>query len=118
MSRDRDTYDLFSPPERCRFGDNEFAAPKNGGLVTGASDLVDLELVFHTETFPGDKNKGAACVSDNGDDRRGKWIPKKFAEIERSGRFVPGTNQRGQGVQLEAVKLTIPQWLAREKGLL
>ncbi len=117
MTRDRDTFDLFDPPERGRFGENE-SAEHNGAAINGASDLVDVEMLLHAETFPGDDNKGAVLVSDNGHESRAQWIPKSQAEIERTKRFAPGTKKDGQSVQLEALKLAIPQWLAKDKGLI
>lgn len=112
----RDTYDMFSDPDRGRFGDNE--SDSKPTRVTGSSDLIDLELVLHAETHPGNSDKGAILISDNGDEARAKWIPKSLAQVERSGRSVPGTRKNGQKVQLQAVTVTVPNWVATEKGLM
>lgn len=57
------------------------------------ADLVDLALYTHAET------PKALLVSDNGDERRAKWVPKRF--VEGSGQV-----------------LTMPEWLAKERGWL
>lgn len=67
------------------------------------SDVIDLALVIHHETHPGEANLGAILVSETGDRRKAVWLPKKAIEIERKG-----------GV---AVVVTLPERLATEKGL-
>ena len=61
------------------------------------SDLVDLTLMIHAET---DK---AVLVSDTGEERKAKWLPRSQVEIEKLG-------PRGN----EAI-VTMPQWLAIER---
>jgi hypothetical protein len=119
MRRERDTFDLFAPRERGRFGDGELAdARAIGRRVEGASDLVDLALVLHWQTTPADPDRGALLVSVDGREAAAVWVPKKFCEVERSGRFVRGLKKSGEAVQLEAVAVTLPQWVAKEKGLI
>jgi hypothetical protein len=92
----RDTYDMFSPPDRGRFGDNEQRAPK--GRVTGASDLIDLKLQLRQE------RPLAIMVSDPAQGANAPWIslPRSQIEYVADGAFVT---------------VTLPEWLAREKGL-
>jgi hypothetical protein len=99
----RDTFDMFAPPERGRFGDNETQVrPGRGPRVTGASDLLDLTLMLKAQTGKAigvlDPAKPAL---NNG---QPIWLPKSQIEFE------PG---RG-GV----VVVTIPEWMARQKGLI
>lgn len=63
-----------------------------------ASDLVDIAVVLKRET---DK---AWCVDVGG--IADVWLPKSQCELERSRYF-------GQ-----ADTLTLPEWLAKEKGLI
>lgn len=65
------------------------------------SDLVDLELCLHAETGK------ALLVSDDGDKKYAKWLPKSQVEFEH--------RERGNGMAL--VFVTLPEWLAIDKGL-
>ena len=57
------------------------------------SDLIDVAVQVHRETAK------AWLVSDTGDKKDAKWIPKSQAEL-------------ADGV------LTCPEWLAKDKGLI
>jgi hypothetical protein len=61
------------------------------------SDLIDVAIQLHHET------EKAWLVSDDGDRKRAVWIPKSQAEIESKGKHH---------------ELTMPEWLALEKGLI
>lgn len=63
----------------------------------GKSDLVDLTMQLHVETAK------AVLVSDDGEKQNAVWLPLSQIEIEK---------QRN-GV----VIVTLPEWLAIEKGL-
>jgi hypothetical protein len=106
----RDTFDMFQGRERGRFGDGEQKRQR----VTGASDLVDLTMCLHAESKRGQKEQGAIRVSSDGDDAKAQWLPKSQCE------FVPtGNRQRSkQGPAVEIVTVTLPEWLAKEKGLI
>ena len=110
----RDTFDMFKEPERGRFGDNESAAPTRA-RVNGASDLVDVTMYLHAESKPGQKEQGAILVSDDRDDKKAKWLPKSQVECVRTGKRERGT---GRSQYVEIVTVTMPQWLASEKGLI
>jgi hypothetical protein len=95
--------------DRGRFGDNELAPtrPARGGQrVTGASDLVDLDLILHNDN----PSKKAIAVSERGDTafENWKWLPRSQIEYELRG---TGTN----GSRL--VRVTMPEHLAINKGL-
>lgn len=96
----KDSFDAFAQPERGRFGDNEQQhRPGRGPRVTGASDLVDLTLELRQE-------KPLAIAVTNPAKPGGKWIwlPKSQIEFE----------SKGVGIAV----VTLPQWLAHEKGLI
>ncbi len=61
------------------------------------SNLVDVEVEIHLET------ERAWLVSDDGDRDSAVWIPKSQAELV--------TERRTH-------MLTLPEWLATEKGLI
>jgi len=62
------------------------------------SDLYDIEMQLHHETGK------AVLVSDDGDRDNAVWLPKASIEIE----------PKSKGV----IVVTLPEWLAVEKGLL
>lgn len=99
MTGDRDTFDRFQPPARGRFGDNEQAPRRGGPRVTGASDLRDLTLQWRME-----KENAIAVTKPGDDDARWAWLPKSQIEYER----------KAGGRE---VVVTLPEWLAVEKGL-
>ncbi len=96
----RDSYDMFEQPERGRFGENEQHRPGRGPKVTGASDLQDFTLILKYEKPTAIAVVDPAKPSLN----NGKWIwlPKSQVEFER-----------GRGA---SVVVTMPEWLAVDKG--
>ena len=62
------------------------------------SDLIDLTLQKHHET------PKAILVSDDGDKNRAVWLPLSQVEVV----------EKGQGI----VEVTVPEWLAKDKGLI
>lgn len=67
-------------------------------MINGKSDLIDVTVKLHHET---DK---AILVSDDGDRAKAVWLPLSQVEVER-------TKQSG------IVVVTLPEWLATDKGL-
>lgn len=61
------------------------------------SDLVDLTMQLHAETAK------AVLVSDDGDKAKAIWLPLSQCEIER----------KADGI----VIVTLPEWLAIQRGL-
>lgn len=70
--------------------------------MTSNSDLTDVMVTVHAET------KLAILVSDDGDERHGVWLPKSQVEIAPA----PGV-----GSSRSIVLVTLPIWLAENKGL-
>ena len=95
----RDTFDMFEPPERGRFGDNEQHRPGRGPKVTGASDLIDLTLTLREE-----RPVSIAVTDPKGPMAKWVWLPKSQIEFEHG----------ASGM----VVVTIPTWLAKDKGLI
>jgi hypothetical protein len=62
------------------------------------SRLVDLELFEHART------DRALLVSETGDKRKAVWLPLSQIEINSTG---------AEGIH----DITLPEWLARDKGL-
>lgn len=67
--------------------------------VTGASDLIDVTLLFRQE-----RPAAIAVVQDDKSVDPWIWLPKSQIEF----RHIGGG----------ALEITMPEWLAREKGLI
>ena len=95
----RDTYDMFEQKDRGRFGENEERQhrPGRGPRVTGASDLHDFKLVLRRE-------KPAAIAVSDPTKSESIWLPKSQIEWDHTSGGL--------------VVVTMPEWLAREKGLI
>jgi hypothetical protein len=108
----KDSFDTFAPPDRGRFGDNE-AAPQSRTRprVTGVSDLKDLSLMRHAKTAK------AVLVSDGRHGNKPQWIPLSQVEVEDTGEvgMVWNDDRRSNA---PIVIVTLPEWLARDKGLI
>jgi hypothetical protein len=99
MTRERDAFDLFAEPERGRFGDNESEDRRGQSQrVNGASDLVDIKCLLRED------HPSSIAVNLPGKPRD-KWIFLPKSQVE----FVCS---RGE------IEVTLPRWLAEEKGLL
>lgn len=62
------------------------------------SDVIDVAVHLHART------EKAILVSDSGDKAKAVWLPLSQIEIE----------EKGGGVG----EITLPEWLALEKGLI
>lgn len=63
----------------------------------GNSDLVDIDVQKHMQT------NRALLVSLDGDREKAVWLPLSEIEVERKSGLV--------------IKVTLPEWLAVDKGL-
>lgn len=90
----RDTYDMFQPRERGRFGDEEIR-----GDDSARSDLVDLTLVLRSD-------KPLAIAISDPSSNKSKWIWLPKSQIEYVG--------KGKGM----IEVTMSAWLAKDKGLM
>ena len=68
------------------------------------SDLVDVTVCLHHETKQGMAEAGGILVSDDGDRSKAVWLPKSQVEVEFAAR--------------DSVIVTMPEWLAHDKGLI
>jgi hypothetical protein len=104
MTRDRDAFDFFDEGrrERSRFGDNE--QRESESQVT-KSNLCDLDLFCHSDNA----TKLAIAVSTNTKTPFMKWIwlPRSLIEYVHTGAVR----------NVAIVRVTLPEKLAKEKGL-
>lgn len=61
------------------------------------TEMIELSVVFHRETLMG------VQVSDDGTNEHAVWLPKSQIEYMLRGK---------------SMMLTLPEWLARDKGLI
>ena len=96
----RETFDRFQQPDRGRFGDNEHSSSPT---KESRSDLVDLDLILKNDR-PRTK---AIAVTRDGNSEDWIWLPRSQIEVE----------PKGLGPQGNKVRVSMPAWLAKEKGL-
>jgi hypothetical protein len=77
MTRDRDTFDMFNPPIRGRFAEDEDRDFDAKPTEVRKSKLIDLDMVLHAETHPGKSEQGAILVSDTGDENPRSGFPRR-----------------------------------------
>lgn len=87
---------MFEKPERGRFGDDESESIRGNDSVR--SDLVDLTMNLHLE-----KPLAIAVTDPAKPQSEWIWLPKSKIEYEKLGKGV--------------VTVTLPKWLAKDKGL-
>lgn len=93
----RDTFDMFARPDRGRFGDNESGSIRGNDSVR--SDLVDVTVILRD-----DRPLAIAVTQMQGAGAKWIWLPKSKIEYVA----------KGNGV----IEVTMPTWLAKEKGLI
>lgn len=100
----RDTFSRFSPPDRGRFGDNEY---RSGGDARPDSESgrAAITLYQHKET------PGALLLSRTGDSRQAHWIPKSLVTEPDAPEPI-----RIKGVQLLTGLFRIEAWKLSELG--
>lgn len=73
-------------------------------------EITDITVCLHAET---DK---AILISDAGRTADSVWLPKSQIEIERTGKFDQSDDRVG-GKKWPIIVVTLPEWLAINKGL-
>lgn len=108
----RDSFDAFTPPQRGLFGDNEQAKPRPP--VNVASDLKEFTLCLHRD----DPNDKAILLSQTGEEATAHWYARKLlTDYRDTGQQTKGKRRNGQAIMLAVVEVTMPEWLAQQRGL-
>lgn len=97
----RDLFDQIEDDDAHRF--------YNGGVSV---KTIDLEMVLHYDTGK------AVQVSDTGEESHAVWLPKSQIEIDSTGKSIPSVKRDGQHSVLPVVSIRLPEWLAKDKGLI
>ena len=77
-----------------------------------ADKIIDLTLALHHKTAL------AVMVSETGDGAKAIWLPLSKIEIHNLGKTCRGFDKRGQAESLPLFEITMPEWLAIDKGLI
>lgn len=85
---------------------------RSSGTSAQKSDLMDFDMVLHYDTGR------AVLVSDTGEEKRAVWLPHSAIEVFKDGKTSCAVRKDGQRTVLPVVRITCPQWLAKEKGLI
>ena len=103
MTRERDTFTPFEPHDRGLFGDNEQRSDDDKVTMV---NLGDLDLFCHNDN----PTKMAIAVSTEITTPFAKWIwlPRSLIKYEKTGSVRNCTT----------VRVTLPERLAKEKGLI
>lgn len=79
-----------------------------------ASADIDINVAVHIDSG----RYASVLVSDDGDSAHAVWIPRsQIRALHLTGQTTKGKSQLGQRVTLPIASLTIPEWLAEQRGL-
>ncbi len=77
------------------------------------TDPTEVLVAFHHES---DK---ARLVSINGENSRAVWIARTVTgSFHLTGQSTMGTDRHGQRVKLPLANMTVPEWLAKDRGFI
>ena len=74
--------------------------------------LHDMTVALHYDTGK------AVLVSETGEEARAVWLARSQVEITPTNRNTDTTKRNGQHEAKPLIDITLPEWLAREKGLI
>lgn len=94
----RDSFDMFKPPERGRFGDNENARQQNETSLISYSEGHEFTLYLRREEMD------SIAVQEQRGFSPWIWLPKSKIQFTK----------KDKGM----VDVSMPEWLARDRGLL
>lgn len=76
------------------------------------SSLHDITMALHYDTG------SAVLVSETGEEVKAVWLPKSQISIADTGRKTDATKKGGEIVKVAMLEITLPEWLAKKKGLI
>lgn len=79
------------------------------------NDPTEILVACHFD--PPDRN--ARLVSINGEASRAVWVAKSVTEsFHLTGKTTQGTDKNGARVTLPLANMTVPEWLAKDRGFI
>ena len=76
------------------------------------SQCIELRMALHGSLAR------AVIVSETGEESRSVVLPLSQVDVGQTGKTTVGRDRRGQTVNLPLVDVVIPEWLAKERGLI
>ena len=79
------------------------------------NDPTEILVAVHLDA----PDKNGIRVSINGEHRRSQWVPRSLIEEYRlTGKSTNGTDHKGAKVTLPLANMTVPEWLAKDRGFI
>ncbi len=79
------------------------------------NDPTEILVAVHLDL----PSKNAVLVSINGEGRRAVWIARSLiSSCHLIGTSTEGTDDKGQRVRLPLANMTVPEWLAKDRGFI
>lgn len=79
------------------------------------NDPTEILVAVHRDTA----NKNAVLVSINGESKRATWVARsQIFSYHLIGTSTGGTDDKGNRVRLPLANMTVPEWLAKDRGFI
>jgi hypothetical protein len=79
------------------------------------NDPTEILVAVHADL----PTKNAILVSINGEGNRATWVARKLIEsFHLIGKSTEGTDQNGKRARYPLANMTVPEWLAKDRGFI
>lgn len=79
------------------------------------NDPTEILVAVHADL----QTKNAVLVSINGEGKRATWVARKLiSSYHLIGTSTEGTDDRGQRTRYPLANMTVPEWLAKDRGFI
>lgn len=79
------------------------------------NDPTEILVAVHADL----ETKNAVLVSINGESKRATWIARKLiSSYHLIGTSTEGTDDKGKRVRLPLANMSVPEWLAKDRGFI
>lgn len=79
------------------------------------NDPTEILVAVHADL----QTKNAILVSINGEGNRATWIARKLiSSYHLIGTSTDGTDEKGNRKRLPLANMTVPEWLAKDRGFI
>lgn len=84
--------------------------------LPGKTEHCEFELVLHYDN----EARGAILVSETGEEAKAVWLSKSEIQFTPTGKTAPAKTTQGKllAVQRPVVTVSVPEWLAKDRGLI
>ena len=78
----------------------------------GRVSLHDMTVALHYDTG------SAILISETGEEAKAVWLPRTQIEVTDTGRKTDATRKNGEIIKVAVLEITLPEWLAKKRGLI